>query len=104
MVKHNLKRGDPVIFRKSKHTARPGRRAQRVVPEPLGEFYTYEVDKFWVVTNVDRDSGTVEVMTRRGKRHVIRSTDPRLRCPSWWEWFRFASRFPKLPERVAAHT
>jgi hypothetical protein len=94
MVTHHLKPGDPVIYRKRKHTARPGRRAQHVEPEPLGEYYTYEVDKFWVVADVDDGQHLVTVVTRRGKRHHVRLDDPRLRTPNLWERIRYHGRFP----------
>ena len=100
MVEHNLKVGDPVIFRKTKHTARPGRRAMRVSPEPLGEYYTYEVDKFWAVAEIDDSTKVVTVVTRGGKQHRVKLDDPRLRTPNWWEWIRYHSRFP-VPEALA---
>jgi len=89
-----FKRGDPVIFRMPKHTAHPGPRAAEVQPEPMGEFYTYVVDKFWVVDEVRGQK--LVLRTRRGKRHEVASDDPRLRRPSFWERLKYHWRFPAL--------
>jgi hypothetical protein len=86
--------GDPVIYRKSKCTARPGSRAVHVTPAPRGEDYVYEVDKFWVVVEM-RPDRTLVLRTRRGKLHVVRDNDPHLRRPSLLERIRFGMRFPR---------
>jgi hypothetical protein len=88
--------GDPVVYRKLKASPRPGPRAEEIVPTPRGEDYVYEVDKFWTVVE-QRDDNTIVLLTRTGKRHVVPCDDPHLRRASWWERWRFASRFPKLP-------
>jgi hypothetical protein len=75
--------GDPVIYTVSKHTSRPGQRARRVTPEPQGEFYSYDVDKFWTVAKVDHD-GILVMLTRTGKERTVNSDDLRLRHASWW--------------------
>lgn len=87
--------GDPVIFRMGKCTTHPGPRAKEVSPAPHGEYYRYVVDKFWVVARVLEDHNLV-VRTRRGKEHLVRDSDPRLRRPSWWERLMYKDRFPRL--------
>jgi hypothetical protein len=91
-----LKPGDPVIYRKTKHSTHPGPRAAQVDPAAHGDDYTYQVDKFWIVVVVEAD-GRVEVCTRRGKRLTVRADDPALRRARWWERLLFRHRFPKLP-------
>lgn len=90
-----FKPGDPVIFRKSKLSTRPGPRAEEIHPAPRGETYSYEVDKFWVVVET-REDGTVVVETRRGKQHVIDANHPRLRHINLWERLFYRSRFPRV--------
>jgi hypothetical protein len=87
--------GEPVIYRVTKRSAHPGRRATDVQPEPLGEDYQYQVDKFWVVAEV-RPDGNLLLMTRRGKEHLIRADSPLLRRPRFWERWLYANRFPQL--------
>jgi hypothetical protein len=94
VIKRRFSPGDVVIYRKFKCTSRPGSRATHVTPSPRGEDYTYHVDKFWIVLE-ERDDDTVVVLTRRGKRHHVRSDDPKLRRPSWWERIRYGFRFPR---------
>lgn len=89
--------GDPVIFRTSKFTSHPGPRAKHVTPAPRGEFYEYEVDKFWVVAEVRAD-GKLRLLTRRGKEHVVAPDDPRLRRAGWWERYWWRDKFPILSE------
>jgi len=96
MKSSNYKVGDPVIFKTTKFSAHPGPRAQHIDPAPMGEQYSYEVDKFWVVAAV-HDDDTLELRTRRGKIHTIPADDDRLRKPNLWERFVHKSRFPKLP-------
>lgn len=85
--------GDWVIYRKTKHTTSPGRRAQEVEPEVRGEMYTYKVDKFWTVASEVAD-GVVEVKTRRGKVHRVRANDPNLRRANLIERILYGNRFP----------
>ncbi len=91
-----LKPGDRVIFRAVKRSAHPGPRAKGVAPEPMGEDYSYEVDKLWIVAEI-QDDGQLLLRTRRGKTHVIKPDHPRLRRPNWWEKIIYAKRFPILP-------
>ncbi len=94
MIRWKLNRGEPVIYRKCKYSSHPGRRACEVIPSRRGEDYLYRVDKFWMVAET-RDDDTVVLVTRSGKRHVVRRDDPMLRRPSIWERLRFADRFPR---------
>ena len=87
-------KGDRVIYRREKHSTKPGPRAVNVDPSPLGETYSYEVDKFWLVEDID-DRGQVIVKTRRGKTHQVPKDDPRLRRASWWERWLYSKRFPQ---------
>jgi hypothetical protein len=52
------------------------------------------VDKFWIVVE-EQDDDTVVLLTRRGKRHEVRSDDPKLRRPSLWERIRYGYHFPR---------
>jgi hypothetical protein len=94
-----LQPGDHVIYRKTKHSERPGPRAINVHPTPKGEEYVYEVDKFWVVVQV-RDNSIV-LATRRGKQHVVDRNNPALRRPNWIERWIYKDRFPSLEECLA---
>ncbi|MAE66411.1 MAG: hypothetical protein CMJ18_19245 [Phycisphaeraceae bacterium] len=87
-------RGDQVIFRVTKHSAKPGPRARDVMPDRTGDNYTYNVDKFWVVSRVCGDE--VEMRTRRGKVHVFGVDDHNLRHAMWWEKILMRRRFPDL--------
>ena len=97
MRPHRFRGGEPVIYSLGKHGLRPGPRARGVFPAPNGEDYTYYVDKFWTVVE-ELPDGRLVVLTRRGKHHVVRRDDPRLRRPSLWERLWFASRFPRPAE------
>ena len=87
--------GDRVIFSRDKYSNRPGPRAKNVSPTPHGETYSYQVDKYWVVIEVNED-GSLVLKTRRGKTHVVPMEDPRVRRANWWERMLYASRFPSL--------
>jgi hypothetical protein len=95
MGPHRFRGGEPVIYRMWKHSVRPGPRARGVLPAPKGEDYAYYVEKFWTVVE-ELPNGTLVVLTRRGKYHVVRRDDPRLRRPSVWERLWFGSRFPRF--------
>jgi hypothetical protein len=90
----SFKPGDPVIFRMTKRTPHPGPRAKHINPEPRGECYTYDVDKLWRVLGVSSD-GTLRLITRRGKEHLVRPDDPHLRPASWIERLVWHNRFPQ---------
>jgi hypothetical protein len=87
--------GDLVVFRLSKTSLEPGRRAQNVHPAPHGDTYTYLVDKFWAVSEVV-DAEHLVLVTRRGKEHPVAIHDPRLRRAQWWERWLYRDRFPNL--------
>lgn len=95
MGKRQIKAGDAVVYRKLKRTTHPGPRAQGIRAEPKGDYYTYFVDKFWVVREV-LAGGKLLVETRRGKRHVIDPGDPNLRRPSILQKLLFSERFPQF--------
>jgi hypothetical protein len=87
--------GDRVIYRKQKHSLRPGPHAKGVQPAAHGDNYSYEVDKFWTVVAVQPDQKIV-VRTRRGKQLTLQADDPALRRAAWWERFLFRNRFPQI--------
>ncbi|MCG8586711.1 MAG: hypothetical protein MI757_18570 [Pirellulales bacterium] len=89
------KQGDPVVYRVQKCTERPGPRAKHIDPAEHGDFYSYVVDKFWIVDRV-LDSGKLLLKTRRGKRHVISQSDPNLHRAHWWERIAHHQRFPAM--------
>ncbi len=95
-MRPSLQPGDPVIFRVCKTSTDPGPRAQEVHPSQHGEWYSYQVDKFWAVAEVLSD-GTLKLVTRRGKQHTVSADDPRLRTARWWERWIYRSRFPSQP-------
>jgi hypothetical protein len=88
-----FKAGDLIVYRITKHSTHPPRRAVDVQPATHGEFYTYDVLKYWVVTAVDHE-GKIKALTRRGKNRAVHANDPNLRHASWWERWFFAHRFP----------
>ena len=85
--------GDRVIYTRDKYSNRPGPRAKNVSPTPHGETYTYQVDKYWIVTSITPD-GALVLQTRRGKVHTVPMNDNRLRRANWWERTVYAGRFP----------
>jgi hypothetical protein len=96
---HDYRVGDAVVFRISKRSGHPGPRASQVSPEPNGEDYLYEVDKYWIVSEC-REDGTLVLLTRRGKQHIIHGDNPRLRPAKWWERILHRKRFPQLEEAL----
>lgn len=87
--------GDPVVYRKIKRSPAPGPRAEAIHPAGKGEEYVYQVDKHWVVQQV-QDDGKLVLRTRRGKRHVIEPGDPNLRHANLAERLLSGWRFPNL--------
>jgi hypothetical protein len=63
------------------------------MPSSNGDDYSYQVDKFWIVVDVQADDQIV-VRTRRGKRVTVNVQDPALRRARWWERLLFRRRFP----------
>lgn len=88
-----IRPGDPIIYRVTKRSCHPGQRARDVFPEPSGDGYTYDIDKFWIVSECLPD-GTLLARTRKGKTRTIQADDPQWRLPRWWERLLYASRFP----------
>ncbi len=91
--------GDKVVLTLDKFGVNPGPRAKNIAPAPHGELYSYQVDKYWLVTEI-RNDGQLVVKTRRGKTHVISADDPRLRKASWLERLFFNKRFPSIDGRT----
>lgn len=89
--------GDPVVYSKSKQSVSPGPRARHVNPAGKGDSYSYVVEKHWSIKEVHAD-GTVTLVTRRGKTHVVRTEDPCLRPANLWERLIYAARFPGATE------
>jgi hypothetical protein len=96
-MKNEYKPGDPVIFRVTKQSTDPGPRAVDVHPAQSGETYSYQVDKFWTVSEVLNDN-VLNLVTRRGKQRSVSKDDLRLRHARWWERWLYADRFPKLSQ------
>jgi hypothetical protein len=91
MVQYRV--GDPIVYHKPKSSASPGPRAKDVYPLEHGEYYHYVVDKFWKVTSVNND-GTIEVVTRTGKKHVLPVNDPNIRKAHPLQQLLHRKRFP----------
>ena len=89
--------GDWIVYHKTKWSTDPGPRAQDVRPAPGGEQYVYSVDKYWVVEEI-KDDGSVVLITRRGKRHVLSTELPSLRRANWFERLRYRSRFEAVEQ------
>jgi hypothetical protein len=90
-----FKPGDGVLYRKQKFSAHPGPGATEIHPAPYGEFYSYEVIKFWTVVAVNPNNEIV-VCTRRGKQLTVPAHDPALRRANWLQRLFFRHRFPVL--------
>jgi hypothetical protein len=93
MVQYRV--GDPIVYHKPKSSACPGPRARQVYPLEHGELYHYVVDKFWKVSSVNND-GTIEVVTRTGKKHVLTTSDPNIRKAHPIQQMFYRKRFPEL--------
>ncbi|NQV25922.1 MAG: hypothetical protein HQ518_16305 [Rhodopirellula sp.] len=94
MSRRNFKIDECVVYCVVKHSCKPGQRARNVAPAPLGETYTYRVDKYWVVDEILPDHSLI-LRTRRGKTRQVRATDPNLRRPTLWERLVISHRFPE---------
>jgi hypothetical protein len=91
--------GDWVIYRKSKRSTSPGRRAQNVTPASRGETYTYTVDKYWIVKAILEDD-LLLVQTLGGKQHKLSVDDASLRKPRFWENWLLRGRFRKIEDSL----
>jgi hypothetical protein len=94
-MSYRFKVGDPAIFIVSKFSKDPGPRAKQIFPAPSGDFYSYQVEKYWTVAAV-HPNGQLRLMTRRGKYHDVQATDPRLQPARWWKKWLLRKRFPSL--------
>ena len=92
---------DWVVYTREKHSLNPGPRAKNISPAPYGELYSYEVDKYWIVRQVNGNDIVLE--TRKGKTHQVSATDRRLRKAYWWERFFFSGRFPSKSNQSDSH-
>lgn len=97
------KPGDWAVYRKSKRSPTPGKRAADVVATTKGETYTYVVDKFWVVETTLPDN-RIRLRTARGKVHEIEVDDPNLRRPTWLQRLLFRNRFRAVEQRIESPT
>lgn len=102
MRKARFQVGDRVLYRRTKFSRQPGVRARNITPMPHGDGYSYNVDKFWVVSAIQPD-GRLVVVTRRGKEHVVHPDDPNLRRASWWERLKYQRRFDEVAEAALPH-
>jgi hypothetical protein len=82
---------DKVVFRVHKTATSPGQRAKNVRPDEKGEFYNYEVDKYWKVRETKRDSVILE--TRTGKRHEVLCNNRKLRKANLIERILYKEKF-----------
>lgn len=88
--------GDWVVYHKTKHSVCPGPRAVAVTPSQCGDTYSYVVEKFWVVAEVNDDR--VVLRTRRGKQHIVPANDPNLERPGWFKRWLYRRRFQSVAE------
>ena len=87
--------GDKIIYHKPKSSFCPGPRARQVYPLEHGEAYHYVVDKFWKVDKVN-DDGTLDVVTRTGKKNRLLVSDPNISKVHLLQYFLYRKRFPDL--------
>ena len=87
-----FRRGDIVVVARQKHRTSPGPRAREVTPASSGDTYSYIVDKYWLVKDIE--DGELRLLTRTGKEHVIAADDFRIRKPSIWERLFLRHKFP----------
>jgi hypothetical protein len=99
------KPGECVVYRKTKYTTHPGRRATRVWPTPNGDYYSYCVEKYYRVIALCPENAVL-VVTRKGKRRTLSADDPALRRAGWLERLLLRHRFPTpaLPGRDGVPT
>ncbi len=97
----NPKVGDKVVYAKDKYSISPGQRAQNVAASAKGDHYSYIVEKYWVIQEI-QDNGWLLLKTRRGKEHLIATTDPSLRSASFWEKLFLKGRFPQVDSTTGA--
>lgn len=86
---------DHVVYCKQKHSSSPGPRAREIDAASHGETYSYTVDKFWLVKDIQSD-GQLLLITRSGKEHIIHPQDPNLRRATIWERWYYRKRYRKI--------
>ncbi|MEI6757719.1 MAG: hypothetical protein FDX18_07260 [Chlorobium sp.] len=91
--------GDPIVYHKPKSSFCPGPRARQVYPFEHGEAYHYVVDKFWKVAKVN-DDGTLEVVTRTGKKLRLEASDPNISKARLIKQLLYRKRFPQFSEEL----
>lgn len=96
---HKWAVGDWVVYRKQKRSTSPGPRAESTYADANGDEYTYIVEKYWVVEEI-LESGELQLITRRGKRHVVSPDDPRLRKPGLLQKWSLAQRFREVEKAL----
>lgn len=74
--------GDFIVFQKWKTSTNPSLHAKDTYPSQHGELYTYRIDKYWKVVEII-DANTIEVETRRGKRHQLSLKTTNFRKMNW---------------------
>ena len=87
--------GSQVIYRKPKHSCKPGPRAAAITPSKHGDSYSYFVDKYWVVVECNPPDEIV-VLTRSGKRLTLNADDPNLRRAGFLNRVFRRNRFPEF--------
>ena len=97
--RQNWSPGDWAIYRKTKRSQSPGRRATKILASEKGESYIYLVDKFWVVESITPDDQLC-LRTARGKTNRIPVNDPNLRRPNLLQRFLWRARFRKVEESL----
>jgi hypothetical protein len=85
--------GDVLVYCKQKSSLHPGPHARDIQPAPHGDFYSYSVEKFWLVVAV-QSGNTLVCRTRRGKLRAVTADDPNVRGTHWWERLFLRHRFP----------
>ncbi len=91
----SLKVGDAVCYKKRKVSDRPTAKAIDLQPTAGGDDYHYKVNKYWTVTSICGED-KIEVVTRRGKKHIIDVHDPCLRKVRLLERLLFRYQFPSI--------
>ena len=91
--------GQHVVYLLQKHGTNPGPRSEQVHAAVYGDHYRYMVRKLWTVSKV-LDNGRIEVVTRKGKTHIVPADDPRLHSAGLLESLKFRlvwrRSFPEL--------
>ena len=97
LARQQITVGDVIVYRKQKISTHPGMRAYDIHAAGQGDFYTYLVDKYWVVDGILWD-GQIEAVTRTNKRHYLAPDDPNLRKAGLVERLRYWQRLPHSGE------